>query len=416
MPSRSGNGPPLRPIQRKRVPKMRPRSHDKVPGKVDDGMRKLNGIMFEPVSTLIQWKDTIDPAINHPSRMAVWQTAVEEEIDEAAAAADIGPEEQVSAAAAGEIGLALMEKFLAAAGSVGWASQSPEERLAAAELVLRSPQVPQRTPAWYLQGKQVLTASEFATLYGSPRAVGQMVMSKVPPSEPVVSLSTRLACCTSDMGPFDWGVRFEPVVKQVLASKWGAVIAESGRIMHPTDSNLAASPDGFIMAATDEAKVGRLLEIKCPIRRAIGEGVPFEYWCQMQIQMEVTGIGECEYVEVKFDSVEKGKTDLSGEPEGYIWLLQNPETCELRYIYTVQERAELDAWAELEKIPWRLGGFYSEVVTRDRNWFASTADLRAGFWSNVAAARAGGFEVPVGRSKPKGLAVTVVKEGCQIVD
>ena len=395
---------------------MRPRSHDKVPGKVDDGMRKLNGIMFEPVSTLIQWKDTIDPAINHPSRMAVWQTAVEEEIDEAAAAADIGPEEQVSAAAAGEIGLALMEKFLAAAGSVGWASQSPEERLAAAELVLRSPQVPQRTPAWYLQGKQVLTASEFATLYGSPRAVGQMVMSKVPPSEPVVSLSTRLACCTSDMGPFDWGVRFEPVVKQVLASKWGAVIAESGRIMHPTDSNLAASPDGFIMAATDEAKVGRLLEIKCPIRRAIGEGVPFEYWCQMQIQMEVTGIGECEYVEVKFDSVEKGKTDLSGEPEGYIWLLQNPETCELRYIYTVQERAELDAWAELEKIPWRLGGFYSEVVTRDRNWFASTADLRAGFWSNVAAARAGGFEVPVGRSKPKGLAVTVVKEGCQIVD
>jgi hypothetical protein len=114
--------------------------------------------------------------------------------------------------------------------------------------------------------------------------------------------------------------------------------------------------------------------------------------------------------------VEKGKTDLSGEPEGFFWLLQNPETCELRYVYTVQERAELDAWAELEKIPWRVAGFYSEVVTRDRNWFASTAELRAAFWSNVAVARAGGFEVPVGRSKPKGLAVTVVKEGCQIVD
>jgi len=386
------------------------------PGKVDDTMKSLNGIMFEPVATLIQWKDLTSPAINHPSRMAAWQTEVEEEVDEATAAAEVGSEEQASATAATEIGLALMEKFLAAAGSVGWASQSPAERLAAAELVLKSPQVPQRTPAWYLQGKEVLTASEFATLYGSPRAVGQMVMSKVPPTEPVASLSNRLACCTSEMGPFDWGVRFEPVVKQVLAVKWGAVIAESGRIMHPTDSCLAASPDGFIMAATDEARVGRLLEIKCPIRRAIGDGIPFEYWCQMQVQMEVTGIGECEYVEVKFDSVEKGKTDLSGEPEGFLWLLQNPETCELRYVYTVQERAELDAWAELEKIPWRLGGFYSEVVSRDRNWFASTAELRAGFWANVAVARAGGFEVPLGKSKPKGLAVTVVKEGCQIVD
>jgi hypothetical protein len=136
----------------------------------------------------------------------------------------------------------------------------------------------------------------------------------------------------------------------------------------------------------------------------------------MQVQMEVTGLGECEYVEVKFDSVEKGKADLSGEPEGYIWLLQNPETCELRYVYTVQERAELDAWAEIEKIPWRISGFYSEVVSRDRNWFASTAELRAAFWSNVAAARAGGFEVPLGKSKPKGLAVTVTKEECQIVD
>ena len=378
--------------------------------KVDGAMRSLNATMFEPVASLIQWKDAIDPAINHPSRLALWQTAVEEEVDEATAIADISPEEQTSVTAAKEIGLALMEKFLAAAGSVGWASQSPAERLAAAECVLKSPQVPQRTPAWYRQGKEVLTASEFSTLYGSPRAFGQMVVSKVPP-ESITSLSNRLACSTSEMGPFDWGVRFEPVVKQILAAKWGAAIAESGRIMHPTDSNLAASPDGFIMDSTDSTRIGRLLEIKCPIRRAIGDGIPFEYWCQMQIQMEVTGIGECEYVEVKFDSHEKGKSDLSGEPEGYIWLLQNPETCELRYVYTVQERAELDAWSELEKIPWRVAGFYSETVTRDRNWFASTAELRAKFWADVAVARAGGFEVPVGRSKK----VIVTKE-CGIVD
>jgi hypothetical protein len=380
-------------------------------------MRKLNGIMFEPVSTLIEWKDTIDPAINHPSRLSVWQTAVEEEIDEAAAAADISPEEQVSAAAAAEIGLALMEKFLAVAGSVGWASQSPEERLAAAELVLRSPQVPQRTPAWYLQGKQVLTASEFATLYGSPRAVGQMVMSKVPPTEPVASLSNRLACITSEMGPFDWGVRFEPVVKQVLATKWGAAIAESGRIMHPTDSNLAASPDGFIMAATDTARVGRLLEIKCPIRRVIGEGVPFEYWCQMQIQMEVADIDECDYVEVKLASPYKDTKYVEPVDEkdakGTVWIFQCGDTCELKYAYTVKEKEEWEAlgWFCIEMVPWHLDQFFSTTVQRDRVWFESTAEKRAEFWRKVADARAG-INVPAGPQKRVVNTVSV----CQILD
>jgi hypothetical protein len=136
----------------------------------------------------------------------------------------------------------------------------------------------------------------------------------------------------------------------------------------------------------------------------------------MQIQMEVTGIEECEYVEVKIESLEGVVTDISGEPEGFVWLVQNDETCEMRYVYTVQELAALGAtWHQLEAIPWRVGGFYSEVCVRDRAWFNSTAEMRAAFWRDVERARAGGFEVPVGRSKPKGLAVTVTKE-CQIVD
>jgi hypothetical protein len=196
------------------------------------------------------------------------------------------------------------------------------------------------------------------------------------------------------------------------------------------------------MDATDPARIGRLLEIKCPIRRAIGEGVPFEYWCQMQIQMEVTGIGECEYVEVKLDSIEKGATDLSGSAvaEGFVWLFQNPTTCEMRYAYTVQERAELEeSWSLVETIPWRVAGMYSEVVVRDRGWFAGTAEMRERFWVDVEKARAGLFEVPAGRvrsPKPQaisaaisgaisgagagagaaGTVVTVIKEGCQIVD
>lgn len=394
--------------------------------------------MFEPVTDLMRWKDLEEPASNHPVRLAVWQEAVEKELDVATGLrGELVAAEESSLAAAKEIGFGLVTKFLEKARAVGWAAQTVDERIDAVEQILRSPQVPQRTPAWYLQGKTVLTASEFATLYGTPRAVGQLVMNKVPPTEPLLQLSNRLACMTCEMGPFDWGVRFEPVVKQVLAARWGAKIAESGRIMHPTDTHVAASPDGFIIDATDPARIGRLLEIKCPIRRTIGEGVPFEYWCQMQIQMEVTGIGECEYVEVKLDSIEKGATDLSGSAvaEGFVWLFQNPATCEMRYAYTVQERAELEeSWSLMETIPWRVAGMYSEVVVRDRAWFASTAEMRERFWLDVVKARAGQFEVPAGRVRsPKpisgaasgaisaaagaqGTVVTVIKEGCQIVD
>jgi hypothetical protein len=365
-------------------------------------------MMFKPVADYLRTTDTVNPASAHPSRLSLWQDQAEAEIDEIMLDSE-GPA-RTSAAAAKEIGLSLLGKFLSTATAAGWADQPPALRIAAAEEVLARPQVPQRTAEWYLQGKTVLTASEFATLYKTPRALGQMVMSKVPPF--ATTSSNRLACMTCEMGPFDWGVRFEPVVKQVLQKRWGAVIAEAGRIMHPTDPRLAASPDGIIMDATDPRRIGRLLEIKCPISRQIGEGIPFDYWCQMQVQMEVTGIEECEYVEVKIESA----TDLSGAADGYVWLLQNSDTCEMRYIYTVQERAEVAApWHELEVIPWRVEGFYSELCVRDRAWFSSTEEMRADFWANVEKAREGGFEVPVGRSKPKGLAVTVIKE-CQIVD
>ena len=196
----------------------------------------------------------------------------------------------------------------------------------------------------------------------------------------------------------------------------GAKIAEAGRIIHPTDTHLAASPDGIIMDATDSARVGRLLEIKCPITRAIGGTIPYDYWCQMQIQMEVTGVGECEYVEVKIQSLQGTQTDLSGVADGYVWLLQDPKTCETKYAYTETEATTLkeSGWDITETIPWRLAGMYAVTVTRDRGWFQETTELRRQFWENVEKARQGLFQVVEGRAKT----INVIKEpaACLITD
>ena len=384
-------------------------------GKFDSpapGQPKLPSHMFHHVAELLNWEDMSAPAPSYSGSFDDWKEKTGDAISDVVAAGDtISGADAESFDIGKQIGFRALEKFLERATAVGWSSQSPEARHKAAEELLRRPQVPQRTQAWYEQGKQVLTASEFSKLLGTPRSVSQLVMSKVPTE--VSQKTNRLACMSCEMGPFDWGVRFEPVVKQILTESWGVKIVDAGRIMHPTDSHIAASPDGIILDATDPARIGRLLEIKCPITRKIGEGVPFDYWCQMQIQMEVTGIDECEYVEVKLESIQGTTTDISGEAQGHVWLLQNPMTCEMTYRYTEGEAAALktDGWHELEKIPWRLSKMYAVTVTRDRGWFLETAEAREKFWNDVELARKGAFQEVSGR-------VIVTKEpaGCMIID
>jgi hypothetical protein len=290
--------------------------------------------------------------------------------------------------------------------------------------LLSLPQIPQRTAEWYAQGKQVLTASEFSTIFKTPRAVSQLVVAKSGAAAAAPTASNRLACMSCEMGPFDWGIRFEPVVKAYLEKAWGAKIAESGRLLHPTDHRLAASPDGLIVTAADPARVGRLVEIKCPITREIGSAaataVPFDYWCQMQLQMEVTGIDECEYVEVKIDSIGKQKEALAADvvPEGHLWLFQDSGgTCEMVYAYTEAQRDALEASGKdlIETIPWRINRIETRVVARDRAWFESTETTRTAFWRDVEASRAGSF-VPVASPRrpaaAKGpLVLNVIKEG-----
>ena len=381
--------------------------------------------MFQTVADVLSWKDMHDPVAGHPEKFPVWRDETDNAVGEFIenTMGDLTAVEEESVEIGKTVGFHLLERFLEKATAVGWASQTPEVRLAAAEAVLARPQIPQRSRAWYAQGKEVLTASEFANLFGSPRCVSQLVMSKVPYSQAAPPPPTnRLACMTCEMGPFDWGIRFEPVVKQILASKWGVKIAEAGRIVHPTDKNLAASPDGIILAATDSKRVGRLLEIKCPVSRAIGEGVPFDYWCQMQIQMEVTGIEECEYVEVKIQSIQGQATDLSGSAPaaGHVWLYQQPTTCEMAYAYTEEECEGLKARGLelLETIPWRIHGIFTKTVARDRAWFKGTEELRAAFWKNVEKARRGEFVPVEGRQRTPKTNTVVVSKGpsCMIVD
>jgi len=375
--------------------------------------------MFKPVSDMLTCADLEKPAPSYEGGYTKWKKGVEENTDDwfQVAEVDLTEEEEDALEVASQIGHGILEKFLLRSTATGWSSQTTDERRGHVENILNMPSAAQRTPEWYVQGRTILTASEFGNLFGSPRAIRVLAQQKANPLDGVTQQTNRLACMTCEMGPFDWGIRFEPVVKQILEQKWGAKIKESGRIVHPTDPRLAASPDGFIMEAIDPLRIGRLLEIKCPITRDIGNNIPFEYWCQMQIQMEVTGIDECEYVEVKLESPTAKCPDISGFiPDGHVWLFQDSSSCIMYYAYTEYDR---DVYADkgyelIERIPWRLIRLYTKTVTRDRAWFQGTERMRDDFWTLVEQVRKG--EVAPFETKPRTKVVVTKERECMITD
>jgi putative phage-type endonuclease len=298
-------------------------------------------------------------------------------------------------------------------------------------------QVEQRTMEWYLETRNLLTASEVSVVFKPGRTRGSLVMAKAapPPETPPERFSSSLAVERRNTGPMDWGVRYEPVVKEHLEKTLGCKIHDLGRIRHRTDPHIAASPDGLIVSCErDHSLVGRLIEIKCPSTRVIKDGIiPFDYWCQMQLQMEVCGVDACEFVEVKFR--EYGLDEPAAEPadkpaaepkadepadkpaeqesiaSGIISLVANTDTFANHYVYGDFCESG-DSLALVEKYGWEIVKLRRVTVMRDVNWFSKSQPDFDAFWRDVALAREGKWTLPPGRPKK----VKVVPLVCGFVD
>lgn len=259
--------------------------------------------------------------------------------------------------------------------------------------LISAKQVEQRTSEWYKETKNIITASEISAIWKTPRARAALVMSKV--GEAVEITKRTLALPRAKTGPMDWGVRYEPVVKQILETTLGAKIQELGRIRHRSHPRVAASPDGLIVEAADPKLVGTLVEIKCPPTRVINDKIPFDYWCQMQLQMEVCDRPSCEFVEVKFKEIDAdAQVSVTDDAlHGWIILEGNQESMDLRYIYS-DKPTDQEGWVEIERYQWEVTQLRRVTLARDPVWFqASQADLEA-FWKDVEGARQGTWTPP----------------------
>ncbi len=286
------------------------------------------------------------------------------------------------------------------------------------ELINRK-QIEQRTPEWYAQMNSIISASELGNLFGAPRQRAKMVVSKTLPYE---SRNQSLAIPSDSMSAFDWGIRFEPVVKQIYEYRYGVTIKELGRLHHQVDSRCTASPDGLIYTCPKNERTGRLIEIKCPVTREVDGTIPKDYYTQMQMQLHVTGLKLCDYVEAVFASKYNNNIQKEGPGmyDGYVALIRYAEmkgNQEFYYIYSpvncnsdwqpdIEEEEEI-----VEIIPWRLMNWNEQIVTRSEEWWVSIKQEIDKFWEDVEKAKKGEFVVPESTrqaKKPK-------EEKCMII-
>ena len=169
----------------------------------------------------------------------------------------------------------------------------------------------QRTEKWYATRKDMLTASEISScldcnIYMSgydlllkklEKSVNYII-EETPPN-PIIKTIPSNESTDHELHELhketavDWGVKFEIVATQFYEYLKKEKVYSVGLVTHPKYKWLGASPDGLMMS-------GRLLEIKCPFRRIISDKIPIYYWIQVQIQLEVCQLDECDYLECKF--------------------------------------------------------------------------------------------------------------------
>ena len=88
------------------------------------------------------------------------------------------------------------------------------------------------------------------------------------------------------------GTLLEPLVRDLYDQRTGRKSHEIGLVQHREYPWLGASPDGV----TED---GLLIEIKCPLTRKIESKIPKHYWPQVQLQLEITDLEECDFIQYR---------------------------------------------------------------------------------------------------------------------
>jgi putative phage-type endonuclease len=290
------------------------------------------------------------------------------------------------------------------------------------------PQPTQRTDEWYKFRWNLITASNAWKAFESQATINQLIYEKCQPlktddserqeiegNSKIVNVNTNT--------PLHWGQKYEPLSVLLYERKYNTRVGDFGCIPHPTYKFIGASPDGINIDPTAD-RYGRMLEIKNVVSREIN-GIPKkEYWVQMQLQMEVCDLDECDFLETKFTEYPDYNTYqndilLSEENTKGIIIHFHKKDGSPFYAYKpldILTEEDISAWEEqmfntyqsepynyiyLKFIYWKLERFSCVLVLRNREWFKNNIPQLEKVWKIIEEERITGYEHRAPNRKPK---------------
>ncbi len=256
------------------------------------------------------------------------------------------------------------------------------------------PQPEQRTSEWYVFRQNVLTASNIWKVFSTPNTNSQLIYEKCSPFDADKYNNTF----TNTSSPMHWGQRFETVSVMYYETIYNTKVGDFGCIPHKSIACLAASPDG-INVSKESGRYGRMLEIKNIVNRVI-DGVPkMEYWIQMQVQMEVCDLDECDFLETRFveySSEDEFNTDfnVSSFHKGLIMYFNDGGKPLYEYSKWGAKIDDIEIWENemLEKhsklvlvqnIYWKLEEVSCVLVLRNKLWFDAAKPMIENTWETI---------------------------------
>jgi putative phage-type endonuclease len=296
------------------------------------------------------------------------------------------------------------------------------------EHIKQKPQPTQRTDEWYNFRHNLITASNAYKVFESQSTINQLIYEKCQPLKTIHDDKTTMVNVNT---PFHWGQKYEPVSVMLYEYLYKTQVADFGCIKHDTYDFLGASPDGINVDINSD-RFGRMLEIKNIVNREIN-GIPKkEYWIQMQLQMEVCNLDECDFLETKFveydgadgffkEMVQDENYTIELDKKGVIIYFHNISETKPFYVYkplNIVKMNDILEWEEkmvelyqspehnmtyIKSIYWKLEKLSCVLVLRNKSWFQNNVQSIENVWNIIEKERITGYEhrAPTRKNKIK---------------
>jgi hypothetical protein len=291
----------------------------------------------------------------------------------------------------------------------------------------------QRSIEWYEIRNKLFSASNIWKLLSTESQYNSLLYEKCKlfDTQKIETYSNISNYNTS----LNWGIKYEPVTMMVYEHMFHTTVSTNYGCIPHEKYPIGASPDGIVNDIHSE-KYGRMVEVKNIYNREI-TGIPSnEYWIQVQIQLETTGLQYCDFVETRFkefpdyDTFQASNISYKGVILYLIPVISSFDApvVENKFIYmplNIIETEEIEKWKQTqvsmyntytlsETIYWYLDEISCVLIERNPYWFEQFVPIIKSAWQTVEKEKIEGFEhrCPQKRKpklEPEGNSICLIK-------